>query len=92
VGRDPDEVKLLILTMMAGEDEARVEAMRRSFAFSFASLHSHPIAELSDYGVQAKQAQAACQSRDLIGASRLVTDMMVEKVAVLGSGEHRRKK
>jgi 5,10-methylenetetrahydromethanopterin reductase len=92
VGRDPAEVKLLTLTMMAGEDEASVEAMRRGLAFYFASPHYHHIAELSGYGAQARQVQAAWQSRDFAGASRLVTDAMVEKFAVMGSQEQRRKK
>lgn len=92
VGRDPDEVKLFTLTMMAGEDDASVEAMRRGLAFYFASPHYHHIAEISGYGAQARQVQAAWQSRDLAGASRLVTDAMVEKFAVMGSQEQRRNK
>ena len=89
VGRAPDEVKLFTLTMMAGEDDASVEAMRRGLAFYFASPHYHHIAEISGYGAQARQVQAAWQSRDLAGASRLVTDAMVEKFAVMGSQEQR---
>ncbi len=78
--------------MMAGEDEASVEAMRRGLAFYFASPHYHHIADISGYGAQARQVQAAWQSRDFAGASRLVTDAMVEKFAVMGSREQRRKK
>lgn len=92
VGRNPDEVKILTLTMMAGEDDASVEAMRRGLAFYFASPHYHHIAEISGYGTQAKQVMAAWQSRDFAGASRLVTDAMVEKFAVMGSLEQRRRK
>jgi alkanesulfonate monooxygenase SsuD/methylene tetrahydromethanopterin reductase-like flavin-dependent oxidoreductase (luciferase family) len=91
-GRDPNEVKLLTLTMMAGEDEASVEAMRHGLAFYFASPHYHHIAEISGYGAEARQVQAAWQSRNFAGASRLVTDAMVEKFAVMGSQEQRRKK
>jgi alkanesulfonate monooxygenase SsuD/methylene tetrahydromethanopterin reductase-like flavin-dependent oxidoreductase (luciferase family) len=92
VGRNPDEVKLFSLTMMAGEDDASAEAMRRGLAFYFASPHYHHIADISGYGAQAKQVQAAWQSRDFAGASRLVTDAMVEKFAVMGSLAQRRKK
>jgi 5,10-methylenetetrahydromethanopterin reductase len=92
VGRSPDEIKLFTLTMMAGEDDASVEAMRRGLAFYFASPHYHHIADISGYGAQAKQVQAAWQSRDFAGASRLVTDAMVEKFAVMGSREQRRNK
>jgi 5,10-methylenetetrahydromethanopterin reductase len=92
VGRDPNEVKILTLTMMAGEDDASVEAMRHGLAFYFASPHYHHIAEISGYGVEAKQVLAAWHSRDMAGASRLVTDAMVEKFAVMGSQEQRRKK
>lgn len=92
MGRNPDEVKLFTLTMMAGEDDASVEAMRRGLAFYFASPHYHHIADISGYGAQAKQVQAAWQSRDFAGASRLVTDTMVEKFAVMGSREQRHNK
>jgi 5,10-methylenetetrahydromethanopterin reductase len=92
VGRNPNEVKLFTLSMMAGEDEASVDAMRRGLAFYFASPHYHHIAEISGYGAQAKQIQAAWQARDFIGASHLVTDAMVEKFAIMGSPEQRRNK
>ena len=92
VGRNPDEFKLFTLTMMAGEDDASAEAMRRGLAFYFASPHYHHIADISGYGAQAKQVQAAWQSRDFAGASRLVSDAMMEKFAVMGSREQRCKK
>lgn len=92
VGRNPSEVKLFTLAMMAGEDEASVDAMRRGLAFYFASPHYHHIAEISGYGAQAKQVQAAWQNRDFAGASRLVTDAMVEKFAIMGSPQQRYQK
>jgi len=92
VGRDPKSVKIFSLTMIAGEDEASVEAMRRGLAFYFASPHYHPIAEVSGYGKEAKEIQAVWQTRDYAAASRLVTDDIVEKFAVMGSPEQRAKK
>jgi alkanesulfonate monooxygenase SsuD/methylene tetrahydromethanopterin reductase-like flavin-dependent oxidoreductase (luciferase family) len=92
VGRDPSEVKLFTLAMMAGEDEASVDAMRRGLAFYFASPHYYHIAEISGYGAQAKQVRAAWQARDFAGASRLVTDAIVEKFAIMGSPQQRYKK
>ncbi len=91
-GRDPADIRLFTLTMMAGEDDASVEAMRRGLAFYFASPHYHHIADISGYGAEARQVQAAWQSRDFAGASRLVSDAMVEKFAVMGSVERRRQK
>jgi len=92
VGRDPKSVKILSLTMIAGEDDASVEAMRRGLAFYFASPHYHPIAEVSGYGKEAKEIQAVWQTRDYAAASRLVTDAIVVKFAVMGSPEQRAKK
>jgi len=66
--------------------------MRRGLAFYFASPHYQHIVDISGYGARARQVQAAWQSRDFAGASRLVTDAMVEKFAVMGSQEQRRKK
>jgi alkanesulfonate monooxygenase SsuD/methylene tetrahydromethanopterin reductase-like flavin-dependent oxidoreductase (luciferase family) len=91
-GRDPNAVQFLTLAMTAGEDAASVDAMRRGLAFYLASPHYYHIAELSGYGAEAKQVQALWGARDFAGASRLVTDTMVEKFAIMGSGEQRRKK
>jgi len=92
VGRNPDEIKFLTLAMTAGEDAASVDAMRRGLAFYLASPHYYHIAELSGYGTEAKQIQALWGTRDFTSASRLVTDAMVEKFAIMGSVEQRRKK
>ncbi len=92
VGRNPKDVKMLSLTMIAGEDDASVEAMRRGLAFYFASPHYHPVAEVSGYGKEAKEIQAVWEMRDYAAASRLVTDAIVEKFAVMGSPEQRAKK
>jgi 5,10-methylenetetrahydromethanopterin reductase len=92
VGRDPKEIKIFTLSMMAGEDEASVDAMRRGLAFYFASPHYHHIAEISGYGEQAKQIKAVWETRDFSSASRLITDAMVEKFAIMGSAEKRLKK
>ena len=91
-GRDPKEVRLLSLTMMAGEDDESVEAMRRGLAFYFASPHYHPIAEMSGYGEEAKKIQQVWETRDYKAASRLVTDDIVEKFSVMGSPEKRAQK
>jgi len=92
VGRDPKTVKFLTLAMMAGEDDASVDAIRRGLAFYLASPHYHPIARLSGYGQQARQIQAVWETGDFNAASRLVTDSMVEKFTIMGSPEMRRRR
>jgi 5,10-methylenetetrahydromethanopterin reductase len=91
-GRDPREVRIFTLAMMAGESDEAVEAMRRGVAFYLASPHYYPVAEVSGYGSQAKQIQQVWGARDFAAASRLVSDAMVEKFAIMGSPETRRKK
>lgn len=92
VGRDPATVKLFSLTMMAGESDEAVEAMRRGLAFYFASEHYHPIAEVSGFGGEAREIQRVWQTGDFDAASRMVSDAMVEKFAVMGSPATRRAK
>jgi len=91
-GRDPQAIRFLTLAMTAGEDDASIEAMRKGLAFYFASPHYYHIAEISGYGVQARQVRAAWESRDFPVASRLVTDAMVEKFAIMGTVTQRHRK
>jgi alkanesulfonate monooxygenase SsuD/methylene tetrahydromethanopterin reductase-like flavin-dependent oxidoreductase (luciferase family) len=91
VGRDPNEVKIYSLKMMGVESDESVEAVRRSLTFFFAAAHYYPVMEASGYASVAEQIQAAWRSGDFMGASRFVTDEMVEKFAIMGSAEQRRK-
>jgi probable F420-dependent oxidoreductase len=88
-GRDPREVRILTLLMTCVDpgDEGAVSAMRRGLAFYCASPHYHHIAEVSGFGREAKQVKAAWDAGDFEGASRLVTDTMVEKFSLTGSPE-----
>lgn len=90
VGRDPNAVKIFTLKMMGVESDEAVEAVRRSLTFFFASAHYYPIMEVSGYADVARQIQQAWRSGDFAGASRFVTDAMVEKFAIMGSPEQRR--
>lgn len=90
VGRDPRSVALFSLTMMAVEQDAAVEAVRRALTFFFASQHYYPIMEVSGYAAQAQQIQQLWRAGDFLAASRVVSDEMVEKFAIVGSPAQRR--
>jgi alkanesulfonate monooxygenase SsuD/methylene tetrahydromethanopterin reductase-like flavin-dependent oxidoreductase (luciferase family) len=92
VGRDPEDVKLYSLTMMAVEDDISMDVVRRALTFFFSSTHYYPMMEVSGYGEQALRIQQAWRTGDFVGASRLVTDAMVEKFAVVGSAAQRKQK
>ena len=94
VGRDPNEVKILTLLMTCPDpsDEAAVDAMRRGLAFYCASKHYHHIGEISGFGEQVQRVYEVWQTGDFAGASRLVTDAMVEKFSLTGSPETCRRK
>jgi 5,10-methylenetetrahydromethanopterin reductase len=91
-GRDPREIKLFTLMMIGVEDDAATDAVRNALTFFFASAHYYPMMEVAGYGTQALQIQQAWQRGDWQAASRIVTDAMVEKFAIMGSEEQRRKK
>ncbi len=88
-GRDPKKVQILtlLMTCVDPKDEAAMNAMRRGLAFYFASEHYHHIAEISGFGPEAKQVKAVWDTGDFKGASRLVTDAMVEKFSLTGTPE-----
>ncbi len=88
-GRDPKNVKVMTLAMTATEDDAGVEAMRHGLAFYYASPHYHPLAEAAGFGREAKGIQSVWQTGDRKRAASLVTDAMVEKLAIMGSREAR---
>jgi alkanesulfonate monooxygenase SsuD/methylene tetrahydromethanopterin reductase-like flavin-dependent oxidoreductase (luciferase family) len=89
VGRDPEEVGLYSLKMMGVESDDAVEAVRRALTFFFASAHFYPVMEVSGYAAEAQHIQQRWRSGDFVGASRVVTDAMVEKFAVMGSPAQR---
>jgi 5,10-methylenetetrahydromethanopterin reductase len=88
-GRDPNDIRVMTLAMTATEDDAGVEAMRQGLAFYYASPHYHPLAEAAGFGRQAKAIQAVWQTGDRKRAASLVTDAMVETLAIMGSPEAR---
>lgn len=92
VGRDPRQIKLYTLTMMGVENAEAVEAVRRALTFFFASTHYYPIMEASGYAQEAREIQRIWRTGDFLGASRLVSEAMVEKFAAMGTVEQRRNK
>ncbi|GAB4199896.1 MAG: LLM class F420-dependent oxidoreductase [Roseiflexaceae bacterium] len=88
-GRDPNDIGLYTLKMMGVESDDAVEAVRRALTFFFASSHYYPIMEVSGYAEQAQQIQKCWRAGDFPGASRHVSDAMVEKFAVMGSPAQR---
>lgn len=90
VGRDPRSVKLFTLKMMGVDDDAAVEAVRRALTFFFASAHYFPVMEASGYADEARQIQRHWRAGDMVAASRVVSDAMVEKFAAMGSPAQRR--
>jgi Coenzyme F420-dependent N5,N10-methylene tetrahydromethanopterin reductase and related flavin-dependent oxidoreductases len=92
VGRDPKEIKLFTLAMMAQEDDMGMDAVRNALAFFFASTHYYPLMEVAGYGQQAIQIQQAWQKGEFARAAHLITNEMVQKFAIMGSPDQRRKK
>ena len=86
-GRDPRQVRILslLLTCVDPSEESARNALRRGLAFYCASKTYHHIAEISGVGQQVKKVWEAWERRDLEGATRLVTDEIVEKFSLTGS-------
>jgi 5,10-methylenetetrahydromethanopterin reductase len=91
-GRKLRMPQIFTLMMMGVENNDAFEAVRRSLTFFFASAHYYPLMEASGYAEQSRQIQLHWRSGDFAAASRVVTDTMVEKFAVMGSPEQRRQK
>ncbi len=92
--RDPVEIQIhtLLMTCADPTDEAAVDAMRRGLAFYSAAAPYHHIAEISGFGAQVKRVKEVWDGGDHLGASRLVTDAMVEKFSLTGTPHACRKK
>ncbi|HLY67371.1 MAG TPA: LLM class flavin-dependent oxidoreductase, partial [Chloroflexota bacterium] len=91
-GRDPDQVRILSLTMTVSDpnDETSREAMRRGLAFYCASEHYLHIADISGFGGEARRVHEVWQGGDFKKAASLVSDGMVEKFSVTSAKEVRR--
>lgn len=91
-GRNPEEVRILSLTMTVCDprDATSVDAMRRGLAFYCASEHYRHIADVSGFGDQARKVYEVWQTGDFKKAASLVTDAMVEKFSVTSAKELRR--
>jgi 5,10-methylenetetrahydromethanopterin reductase len=89
-GRDPAEVTISTLVMMGVDpaDEESDFATRRGLAFYCASSHYLHIADLAGLGQRAREVQKLWQARDFDGATRHVSDAMVDAFTVTGSDEH----
>lgn len=89
VGRDSIDVKIatLMMTCVDPNDEAAIQAMRRGLAFYCASPHYHHIARVSGLIEQVERVKQVWDGGDFEGASRQVTDEMVEKLSLTGTVE-----
>jgi 5,10-methylenetetrahydromethanopterin reductase len=85
--RDPGQVKILtlLLTCPDPDDAAAIDAMRRGVAFYCAAASYHHIAEVSGYGAAVRRIYEVWHGGDVEGATRLVTDALVEKFSLTGS-------
>ncbi|MBV9689952.1 MAG: LLM class flavin-dependent oxidoreductase [Ktedonobacteraceae bacterium] len=93
VGRNPKDVKLFTLTMTtADESDESLSALRRCLTYFFGAPHFYPVMEASGYGPEAREILAVWRREGILSASRLVTDEMMAKFAVVGSLEQRRQR
>lgn len=93
VGRNPDDVKLYTLTMTTADDSNEsLKSLRICLTYFFGATHFYPVMEASGYGPQAKELSEIWRAEGIIAASRVVTDEMMAKFAVIGSPEERRKR
>ena len=93
IGRDPDEIKLYTLTMMTADESGEaLDALRTCLTYFFGAPHFYPVMEASGYGPAAQELSQVWRTDGFLAASRLVTDEMMEKFAVVGSSEQRRQK
>lgn len=93
-GRDPRQIRILtlLLTCVDPSDESAVKVLRRGLAFYCAGKTYHHIADVSGIGPQVRKVWEAWERRDFEGATRLVTDEIVEKFSLTGSPAACRKK
>jgi alkanesulfonate monooxygenase SsuD/methylene tetrahydromethanopterin reductase-like flavin-dependent oxidoreductase (luciferase family) len=86
-GRDPGRVKILtlLLTCPDPSDASAVNAMRRGVAFYCAAASYHHIADVSGFGAAVRRVYDVWVTGDFAGATRLVTDAMIEKFSLTGS-------
>ncbi len=93
VGRNPDEIKLYTLTMTTADESGEsIDALRKCLTYFFGAPHFYPIMEASGYGPAVQELCRVWRTEGILAASRLVTDEMMEKFAVVGSPEQRRQK
>lgn len=86
-GRSPADVQVstLLMTCVDPRDEAAVFAARRGIAFYCASNHYLHVADLCGLGGDARKVKAAWEERDFDGATRLVSDSLLEKFSLVGT-------
>ncbi len=86
-GRDPTQFQVLTLLMTCPDpdDPAAVDAMRRGVAFYCAAQSYHHVAAISGYGAEVKRVYDLWATGDFAGATRLVSDAMIEKLTLTGS-------
>jgi hypothetical protein len=66
--------------------------LRTCLTYFFGAPHFYPVMEASGYGPAAQELSQVWRTDGFLAASRLVTDEMMEKFAVVGSSEQRRQK
>ncbi len=93
IGRDPDDIKLYTLTMTTADESGEsLDALRTCLTYFFGAPHFYPVMEASGYGPAVRELCEVWRNKGILAASRLVTDDMMEKFAVVGSPEQRRQK
>jgi alkanesulfonate monooxygenase SsuD/methylene tetrahydromethanopterin reductase-like flavin-dependent oxidoreductase (luciferase family) len=86
-GRDPSEVQVATLLMVCVDpsDEGALFAARRGLAFYCASEHYLHIADICGLGDDARAVKEVWEEKDFDGATRLVSDRLLEKFCLAGS-------
>ncbi len=93
VGRNPDDVKLYTLTMTTADDSGEsIDALKKCLTYFFGAPHFYPVMEASGYGPAVQELCRVWRTEGILAATKLVTDEMMEKFAVVGSPEQRRQK
>ena len=91
-GRDSSRFQVATLLMMCvdPQDEEAMFAARRGLAFYCASEHYLHIADICGLGDDARRVKEVWEKRDFDGATRLVSDALVQKFCLAGTDDENR--
>jgi len=79
------QIATLLMTCVDPDDDAAVFAARRGIAFYCASSHYLHIADICGLGADARKVKVAWEERDFDGATRLVSDALLDKFCLVGT-------